>query len=114
MKCLLCKFNSNEISEVRNHLNFHNVDKTNVFFKRLFEGQNNVFDGRRCVRCNDFLPTMKFNQYHDFFKHCNDGKNIIDEKPVIVSTIGKIKKFEINYQNHWNYYNFHNSESLVD
>ena len=49
MKCLLCKFNSNEISEVRNHLNFHNVDKTNVFFKRLFEGQNNVFYGRRCV-----------------------------------------------------------------
>ena len=43
MKCLLCKFNSNEISEVRKHLNFHNVDKTNVFLKRLFEGQNNVF-----------------------------------------------------------------------
>ena len=113
MKCLLCKFNSNEISEVRKHLNFHNVDKTNVFLKRLFEGQNNVFYGRRCVRCNDFLPTMKFNRYHDFFKHYNDGKNIIDEKPVIVSTIGKIKKFEINYQNHSNYYNFHNSESLV-
>ena len=96
MKCLLCKFNSNEISEVRNHyLNFRNVDKTNVFFKRLFKGQNNVFYGRRCVRCNDFLPTTKFKWYHDFFKHYNDGKNIIDEKPVIVSTIGKIKKFEI-------------------
>ena len=47
-------------------------------------------------------------------KHYNDGQNIIDEKPVIVSTIGKIKKFEINYQNHSNYYDFHNSESLVD
>ena len=47
-------------------------------------------------------------------KHYNDGQNIIDEKPVIVSTIGKIKKFEIYYQNHSNYYDFHNSESLVD
>ena len=47
-------------------------------------------------------------------KHYNDSKNIIDENPVIVSTIGKIKKFEINYQNHSNYYDFHNSESLAD
>ena len=61
MKCLLCKFNSNEISDIKNHyLNFHNVDKINVFFKRLFEDQNNVFRGRKCVRCNDFLLTTKF------------------------------------------------------
>ena len=93
MKCLLCKFNSNEISEVKNHyLNFQNIDKTtNAFLKRLFEDQNNVFHGRRCVRCNDFPLTTKFKWYHDFLKHYNDGKNIID-KPVIVSTIGKIKK----------------------
>ena len=44
MKCLLCDFKSNETNEVKNHyLNFHNVDPNNVFFKRLFEDQNNVF-----------------------------------------------------------------------
>ena len=34
-KCLLCNFKSNEKLEVENHyLNFHNVDKTNVFFSK--------------------------------------------------------------------------------
>ena len=37
MKCLLCNFNSNDKLEIENHyLNFHNVDKDNVFFQRLF------------------------------------------------------------------------------
>ena len=48
MKCLLCDFESNEKSEVENHyLNFHNVDKNNTFFQRLFDEKNNVFHGRR-------------------------------------------------------------------
>ena len=38
MKCLLCNFKSNEKLEVENHyLNFHKVDKTNVYFQRLFD-----------------------------------------------------------------------------
>ena len=69
MKCLSCDFISNETNEVKNHyLNFHKVDRNNVFFKRLFEDQNNVFHERRCVRCNEFLPTTKFKSYHDFLK----------------------------------------------
>ena len=38
MKCLLCNFKSNEKLEDENHyLNFHNVDKTNIFFQRLLK-----------------------------------------------------------------------------
>ena len=38
MKCLLCNFKSNEKLEDKNHyLNFHNVDKTNIFFQRLLK-----------------------------------------------------------------------------
>ena len=51
---------------------------------------------------------MKFKLYHDFLKHYSDGKNVIEEKPVIVTKIGKITKFEINYQNHSSFYNFYN------
>ena len=52
MKCLLCDVKSNEKSEVENHyLNFHNVDKNNIFFQRLSDEKNNVFYGKRCVRC---------------------------------------------------------------
>ena len=76
MKCLLCNFKSNEKLEVENHyLHFHNVDKANVFFQRLFDENNNVFHGRRCVRCDEFIPTTKFKLFHDFLKHYSEGKN---------------------------------------
>ena len=116
MKCLLCNFKSNEKLEVENHyLNFHNVDKNKIFFQRLFDEKNNVFHGRRCVRCEEFIPTTRFKLFHDFLKHYNQGKdNIVEEKPLTVTKIGKITKFEINYQNYSSFYNFHNSESVVD
>ena len=115
MKCLLCDFKSNEKSEVENHyLNFHNVDKNNIFFQRLFDEKNNVFHGRRCVRCEEFIPTTKFKLYHDFLKHYSDGKNVIEEKAVHVSNIGKITKFKISYEKHSSYYDFYNSESIVN
>ena len=115
MKCLLCDFKSNEKSEVENHyLNFHNVDKNNIFFQILFDENNNVFHGRRCVRCEEFIPTTKFKLYHDFLKHYSDGKNVIEEKAVLVSNIGKITKFKISYEKHSSYYDFYNSESIVN
>ena len=116
MKCLLCNFESNEKLEVEKHyLNFHNVDKNNIFFQRLFDEKNNVFHGRRCVRCEEFIPTTRLKLFHDFLKHYNEGKdNIVEEKPLTVTKIGKITKFEINYQNHSSFCDFHNSESVVD
>ena len=83
-------------------------------FKRLFEDQNNVSHGRRCVRCNEFLPTTKIKFYHDFLKHYSSGKNVIEEKPLTVTSIGNVTKFEISYQEHSSHYDFYNSESLVD
>ena len=110
MKCLSCDFKSNEKTEVENHyLNFHNVDKNNIFYEK-----NNVFHGRRCVRCEEFIPTTKFKLFHDFLKHYSNGKNIIEEKPILVTKIGKVTKFEINYQNHSSFYDFYNSESVVE
>ena len=115
MKCLLCDFKTNNTPEPEDHyLNFHNVDRENRFFKTLFEDEKNVFHGGRCVRCNEFLSTTKFKTFHDFLKHYEAGKNVIEEKPLTVTSIGNIKKYEINYQNHSSDYDFYNSESLVD
>ena len=66
------------------------------------------------MRCDEFVPTTKFKLFHDFLKHYSDGKNIVEEKPVIVTNIGKVTKFEINYQDHSTFYVFHNFESIVD
>ena len=83
-------------------------------FLKDFEDQNNVFHGRRCVRCNEFLLTTKCKSYHDFLKHYSSGKNVIEEKPLSVTSIGNMTKFEISYQEHSTYYDFYNSEILVD
>ena len=52
--------------------------------------------------------------YHDFLKHYSYGKKVIEEKPVLVSSIGKITKFEISYEKHSSYFDFYNLESIVD
>ena len=66
------------------------------------------------MRCNEFLPMTKFKFYHDFLKHYSSGKNVIEEKPLTVTSIGNVTKFEISYQEHSSHYDFYNSESLVD
>ena len=44
MKCLLCNFTSKDKSKIENHyINFHNVDRENIFFRRLFNQKNNVY-----------------------------------------------------------------------
>ena len=115
MKFFLCNFNSNEPIEVREHyVAFHKVDPKNEFFKKLFQEVRNVFHGKRCVRCQESLPTSKFKINHDFLKHYKNGKNVIEEKLVNITNIGSVRKFEITFQEHSSIYSFYNSEALVD
>ena len=116
MKCLLCKFKSNDKLEIENHyLNFHNVDKDNVFFQRLFDEKNNVFHGKRCLHCEEFIPTTKFKSSHDFLKHYDKGKKFaVEKKPIFVKKIGNINKYEINYHYHSSFYDFYDALNLVE
>ena len=102
-------------NELENHyLNFHNVDKENIFFQRLFDEKNNVFHGRRCIRCEEFIPSTKFKGAHDFLKHYSEGKNAIEDKPINITKIGKITKYKINYQEHSSSYDFYDSVNVVE
>ena len=47
-------------------------------------------------------------------KHYENGKNVIEEKPVKITNIGTVRKFEITFQEHSSGYDFYNSEALVD
>ena len=117
MKCLLCKFNSKNKLELENHyINFHNVDKENNYFKKLLKENNDVFVGERCSKCDEFIPTAEYKKSHNFLKHYKDGKELIsDEKPIsIVETGNNIRKYEIKYSEHSSYYDFFNSEKVVD
>ena len=117
MKCLLCKFIAKDKSEIENHyINFHNVDKENVYFRRLLGKKNNVFFGEKCLKCNEFIPTANFKRSHDFLKHYKDGKELVsDEKPISIVDIGSsIRKYEIDFSEHSSFYDFFDSANLDD
>ena len=115
MKYLLCNFQSNDQKEVKNHyINFHRVDSKNKFFKKIFVEDKNVFYGKICLRCQQYLPRSRFKIYHNFLKHYNDGETVVDNKPITVTEIGAVKKYEITFQEHFDSYDLFNPEKLVD
>ena len=67
------------------------------------------------MNCEDFIPTSAFKRSHDFLKHYEKGKNLIDvEKPISITNIGSIKKYEINFREHASFYDFFDPTVLVD
>ena len=66
------------------------------------------------MRCQEFLLTSKFKINHDFLRYGENGRNVIEEKPVSITYIDAVTKFEIIFQEHSSDYNFYNSESLVN
>lgn len=77
--------------------------------------ENDVLIGERCLKCNEFIPTLKYRNYHNFLKHYKDGKDFEEEKPLSIIEIGNnIKKYEIKYSEHSDFYDFHNAEKVVD
>ena len=45
---------------VQHYQNFHNVDSRNYFFQKLFEDKWNSFTPKKCLHCDEILPTTKF------------------------------------------------------
>ena len=115
MKCLLCNFQLNDQNDLRNHyINFHRVDSKNEFFKNIFAEDKNVCYEKRCLSCQEYLPPSRFKIYHNFLKHYNDDETVVDNKPITVTKISEVKKYEITFQEHSDSYDFFNSEKLVD
>ena len=123
MQCLLCKYKSSDIEKVQEHyLKSHNVDQNNIFLKKLIDQnkkkKKNVIYRRNCNHCNEFVYVNKAE--HDFLKHYEKGivfgsGNTADiKKPVTVTHLGSIKKFEITFKEHSSYYDFFDSVAVVD
>ena len=119
MKCLLCKFNTNDKNELKSHyLKYHNVDENNLFFKKLIDQRNKVIHGRKCKDCKEFVSSNKTT--HDFLKHYDRGfleNELIDfsvDKPLNITKIGDIEKFEITFKEHSSSYDFFDSVTVVE
>ena len=119
MKCLLCKFDTNDKNELKSHyLKYHNVDEKNLFFKKLIDQKNNVIYGKKCKDCHEFVFSNKTT--HDFLKHYDRGffeNELIDfsvDKPLNITKISDIQKFEITFKEHSSSYDFFDSVTLVE
>ena len=117
MKCLLCQYNTNNKIELKKHyVKYHNVDENNLLFKKLIDQRNNVIHGRKCKDCNEFIFSNKIT--HDFLKHYDKGLSIdFDrdlDKPINVTRMGDVEKFEITFKEHSSSYDFFDSVAVVE
>ena len=80
MKCLLCTRRLDDKEKLRKHyIDFHKVS----FFQKLFMSTSETFKPRKCLRCEDFLPTTEFKAIHEFLKHYDEGRfNPFEEKSI--------------------------------
>ena len=116
MRCLLCSaiFNTDE-ELIQNYVSYHRVDANNRFFQKLIQQTNNSALLRKCLRCNDFITTRHYKIKHDFIKHYDEGQtDLYEDKPIDIINLPFMTKFEINIIKYGEYYNFFNSEEVVD
>ena len=102
--------------ELIEHYNFYQkIDPNNRFFQKLFQSNKNFSKFCKCLRCDDVLTTSDFRAKHDFSKHCTVGyDDLFEDKPVDIVKTGRLLRFEITVNKHGGYFNFQNSEEVVD
>ena len=119
MQCLLCNQKLTDIKNLKAHyINSHSVNENNYFFKKLIgQKKRNVIYRRKCNYCNEFVSVNKAE--HDFLKHYMLGRGSDNDdndtvKPINVTNLNAIKKFEITFKEHSSDYDFYDSEAVVD
>ena len=70
--------------------------------------------GKKCLRCNELLPSSRCKVNHDFLADYHAGKNAFEEKPVTFTNLGEIRRYDITFAQHLHDYCFYDSEKLVD
>ena len=115
MKCVLCQYD-NKLNDLKEHyIKDHNVDENNVFFKKLISQKENVFHWKKCNYCNEFVLKKV---EHNFLKHYGKGftidKDDDDNVPIINTSVGGIRKFEITFKEHASDYDFFDPIAVVD
>ena len=116
MNCLLYSVDLKNDEELIEHYIFYQkIDPNNRFFLKLFQSNKNCSKFRKCLRCDDFLTTSDFRGTHDFSKHYTVGYNdLFEDKPFDIVKTGRLLRFEITVNKHGGYFNFENSEEIVD
>ena len=116
MKCLLCNLSfSNQDELFEHYVQFHKIDKSNWFFKNLFNTKN-LKILKKCLRCEEFIYDSKSKAEHDFLNHFSEGKEQpFENKPLNIRVLeNKITIYSIEYSKHKDSYDFFDSEKCVN
>ena len=66
------------------------------------------------MRCDDILTASDYKKKHDFLKHNESEDDLFEGKPIGFEKIANLLKFEITVNLHGEYYDFENSEEVID
>ena len=98
----------NDEELIEHYIFYQKIDPNNRFFLKLFQSNKNCSKFRKCLRCDYFLTTSDFSAKHGFLKHYTVGYNdLFADKTVDIVKTGRLLK-------HGDYFNFENSEGVVD
>ena len=116
MKCLLCSVTfDNDEDLIEHYVSYPKIDPNNRFFQKLFQSSKNCSIFCKCLRCDDFLTTSDYKKKHEFLKHYNDGEDdLFKDKPIDIEKTANLLKFPITVNKYGEYYDFENSEEVVD
>ena len=74
-----------------------------------------MFNNRKCLRCDDILTASDYKKKHNFLKHYNGSEDdLFEGKPIDFEKVANLLKFEITVNKHGEYYDFENSEEVID
>ena len=77
--------------------------------------EKSCFKPGKCLHCVDFICTSKVEKVHNVLKHYPQEKSIAFEvKPRNIYTNGGAKIYEINSTEHGDYYDFKDSDDIID
>ena len=115
MKCLLCSSVFELEKDLLNHyLSFHNIEKSNWFFQKLFPVKNLPFL-KKCLRCIEFIVDSKSKTEHDFLMHYKDEKEKpFEDKPLDILKLPNLIIYLIDYHKHKDFSNFFDSNQCLD
>ena len=116
MKRLLCEVDSANVDELFSHcIQFHHINKTN-YFKKLFESYQKSCFKKKCYRRKQIFHRCRKLKNHYFLSHYQFGGQLpVESKAAnILRRSNFLMTFSINFDQHQDFYNFYDSEKLVD
>ena len=86
---------------------FHGIDKSNFFYKNLFEKKKNVFVPNECVRCDYFCLNSKDRSYQQ-------GSNLsFEARPVNIKRYDGLVYYSVSFDEHQEFYSVFDSDDAT-